>query len=247
MWIKKLLLILCLCSICQADWGSLENFTGYTEVDPGDDVTVAENTITWVDFNTRNTDTYVYRDKSAAHFNGDFSHRFKLNITSMVFNALFYPWLIANSIDDAQGLVSAGDKDFQGIHLYENTGHYYIRLSIIENGVRNDTGLTEEISLATDYYITVERDDDGGANNTGQLTCRVYTTNYYGEAGAVEVHTFTLDCKAGEQNDFRYLYATNSHNTGAANRLVSGTIDDLDLGEASPFVGGGQVIMVEEF
>jgi hypothetical protein len=116
-------------------------------------------------------------------------------------------------------------------------------MNLFENG-----GLISDVSvpfaLSTTYYLTIERDDDGGANNTGQYTLRVYTTNYYGEGGAVHVGTVTSDCSVGEQNDFRYIYATCSRNSAFANKLVSGTVQDLDLGEAA-VAGASQVIMTE--
>lgn len=236
---RYLLILLALASVSQA---ALEDYRTYTEVDPGNDIAVAENEITLTNVNTRGSTSYVYKDFGAAYFNGDFTHRFKFRVSFM--NGIAFPliWGLGNEIDHYASIAG----DFLSVHLYRNGGNRYIRGRIVENGAAADvTGNVYEILLNTEYFLTIERDDDGGANSTGRLTARLYTTDYYLEPGAVEVHTFTLDSSAGEQNDFQYLYAFNTYNDGAGAKVVSGWMQDLDLSPAPPAGPSGQVIIIQ--
>ena len=249
-WIKKLLLVLCLCSICQADWGSLEDFTGYTEVDGGSDITVAKNVITMTDFQTRLVTSYVYSDKDAAHFNDDFSHRFISNMSAMNASASGPGYVcvygLTSIIGDRRG-VGIGGGDAIWAFFGRDGGGYKIYFQLYENGSGVVTDIYTGFSLSTDYYFTATRDYDGGVNNTGRYTLYICTSNYYGETGANLVDTLLADSSAGQQNDFRYVETAAGYDDNDNSYSVSGTISNLDLGEAAPPTGGGgQVIMVEE-
>jgi len=212
-------------------WGTLENYNNYTEVDPGDDITVATNTLSITQLDTRNTDSYVYDDKGIGHFSGDFEHRFELDRGSSSDIAWTSIWTLSNSVDDIKGLADAGE-DFVTLTLYDYGSDLTLR--IYENGSEVDSDIYEPVIQGTRYYITIGRDDDGGANNTGQYTCYLCTGNYYGESGSSTVATLTADCSAGEQNDFRYIFQVNTFNTGTANKMFNGDpgLLNLDLGEA---------------
>ncbi len=198
---------------------AFENFTTYAETDPGADIAVAANTITWTALDVRNTDSWVVRDFGAGHFSSDFTHTFKVRVTAFAGTSPFAAvWALANSVNDLWAIDDAGG-DYQSILLVNSGGTYGLQLRVCENGT---VGLaTVNIAAATTYFVTIERDDDGEANGTGQLTLRVYTGNYYGQAGAVEVGTVTRDCAADEQNDFQYLYATCTLRTGDTGRTLT--------------------------
>jgi len=202
-------------------------------------------TITWVVMDTRATDNYVYKDMGAAYFSGDFIHSFKHNVTPASNGSYSFPWAITNDLNDLAG-IDVASGDFQAVGIYYDGANRYVRIAICENGALNETGLSYAIAAGTDYYYTIVRDDDAGANNTGQLTLYVCTENYYGEAGTSLVHTITGDCGAGEQNDFRYINATQVYNTGVAD-YASGTVEDLDLASTISPATGGQVIIIQEF
>ena len=53
-----------------------EDFTTYTEVDVGGIVTVAENKVSWNDMTDLEA-WLLYKDMTADHFNGDFTHEFE--------------------------------------------------------------------------------------------------------------------------------------------------------------------------
>jgi hypothetical protein len=223
-------------------WGALEDFATYTEVDPGNDVTVAANSLTMLNCYNRNTDTYVYDDKGAAHFSADFTHRLKINVgAGSATYAMGYFWCLANTVDDLKDIDDASG-DFHTALAYKPVGAWEVRLRICENGSLTDDTYSG-LNAGTDYYIQIERDDDGGANSTGQLKLYLCTTNYYGDAGAVLVDTLTVDCAAGEQNDFQYVYGLQSYDSGSPLYDFDGTFSDLNL---SPDAGGGQVIIVGE-
>jgi hypothetical protein len=246
MWIKKLILILLLCSVVLGAWGTLEDFTTYTEVDENGEITVAANTITMAGtFQPKTEFAYVYDDKGVNHFSGDFTHRLKVNATTLGLGASTSVYSLANAIGDCKDRRDAGED---GIHIWIGNWSGATRMYLVldENGSSpsNDYGA---ISTGTDYYLTIDRDDDGGVNSTGRYTLYICTTNYYGEAGASLVDTLICDSSAGEQNDFRYVYGLASYDDGGDTSAIAGTIKDLDLGEAAAGGGGGgQVIIIEE-
>jgi hypothetical protein len=243
--IKKLILILFLCSLVLGAWGTLEDYTTYTEVDQGSDITVAANTITITGFLSRTQTGYVYKDKGAAHFSGDFTHRLKVNISAIQTNTIAVVWGLSNTVGDEKGWRDASD-DSICIRFATAISWERIYLVLDENGSSPSNDYYQGWSTSTDYYLTIDRDDDGGSNSTGLYTLYICTTNYYGEGGAVLVDTLTAQSSAGEQNDFQYCYGLAGYDDNSPSPTVSGTIKDLDLGEASAGGGGGQVIIIEE-
>ena len=203
-----------------------ETFTSYTEVDPGSAITVAANTITWTELSSRADDSYVYYDFGANYFSGDFTHKFKINVSDMDTSiAFWFPWALANSVNDMKGIDNAGESFIAfGLH---NTGTFDMYLYVCESGnLSTDNSLN--LSLDTDYYITVNRDDSAGTNSTGLLTAYICTGAHYGEGGTV-VDTLVYNCKPGSKPDFRYLYATNVWATEMDDKDISGTVSDMEL------------------
>lgn len=211
---------------------AIEDFTTYTEVDPGTKVTVDANTVSWNDVDTRNSDSYVYKDKDLNHFDGDFEHKFELQwVDSAINGVLMYFWVLANAVNDVKGLVDAG-ADFFGCNFYDAVETKYLGIAIYENGSSVDDESWVGSSTSTRYFIRMTRDDDGGANNTGQLVAYIATVNYDDEGGNLQA-TVTADCSAGEQNDFRYIYALSTYNSGLADKTGDGFTENLDLQEAA--------------
>ena len=202
-----------------------EDFTTYTEVDAGNNITVATNKISWTALD-RNEESYVYADKGVDHFDGDFSHKFEIYRENASGYPVIYYWGIANAVDDLLGIDNAGG-DFQAF-LFEASegGGGTITLRICENGSTTSDSWTAALDT-TVYYVTVERDDDGGANGTGQLTAEIRTGSHTGTLQ----DTLTVDCGSGEQNDFRYIYGVSAHNSGHSDRCSDGYTANLDLQE----------------
>lgn len=208
---------------------ALQNFTSYTEVDANNFVTVAENTVSWAALQSRDRTVYVEKDFGADHFSGDFTHTFKCVLTSSSGTTPYVAvWGLANSTNNFQGIDDGGGDYLAVLHVTSTL----LQLRKCENGtVGIATNITVEAGIT--YFVTISRDDDGGAASTGQLSLHVGTGNYYGQAGYSEVAARTLDMGAGEQNDFRYLYALSTFNTGDSNRLMTGSVSDLNINEVS--------------
>ena len=87
-----------------------ENYTTYTEVDPGSQIAITSTTR--IDFTglPRNVDAYVYADKGVDYYSGDFE--FDLDITptngsSSTASGVAAVWATTNDIDDYSGLATA--------------------------------------------------------------------------------------------------------------------------------------------
>ena len=194
----------------EADWNSRSTW-GQTDTE------FSGTTVTVLNQQTRRDTVYIYKDFGADYFSGDFSHRFIVNASAFDNSIHSYPaqWMVGNAVGDEYALSTS--VDVQMFRFYEATDTVYgMQVLIYEDGSQADEDQFTSPLLNTDYYVTIDRDDDGGANNTGQLTVYICTTNYYGEAGASLQDTLTVDSSAGEQNDFRYLYVYASLNDGGA-------------------------------
>lgn len=202
-----------------------EDFTTYTEVDPGNDITVDSSTkVSWVDLQARDITAHLYKDKGIDYFSGDFTHKFEVqfsnvaNITQMAF------WALANSVGDIEDWKSA-NEDAHMFNIYDDTEN--LDLYILENGATvYDRWAAPGPLASTTYFIEIVRDDDGGANNTGRLTAYIRTGSHTGTLQ----DTLVVDCSAGEQNDFRYLYAVQTRDTANPGG-VDGFTQNLDIGE----------------
>ena len=207
----------------------LENLYNYVQVDDDNRITVDEifHRVSWTDLDGDVTG-YVYCDKGANHFGGDFEHKFEMQFYNCENYSLTAYWLLANDIMDFYAMTDGGkDAHF----LYEYDDNEWLYFGSCENGVRQQDGWVPPGPLpSTTYFITITRDDDGGANNTGQLTCLICTGNYSDLGGTLK-DTLVQDCAAGKQNDFQYVYAVSSWNAGNADRNADGFTQNLELGD----------------
>lgn len=204
-----------------------EDFTGFTEFDEGGDVTVDSATkVSWAVLRSRFETAYLYKDKGVDHFSGDFTHKFEVQFSGHSGAIYSHYWMLANSIGDAKAIADAGG-DALTFFLYGSGEDFYLR--IFENGGMGDDDYWNAGVASTTYYVEIVRDDDGGVNNTGRLTAYIRTGSH---SGALQ-DTLIADCAAGEQNDFRYLYAVATYNDGGSSAYYSsGFTQNLDIGEA---------------
>jgi hypothetical protein len=97
------------------------------------------------------------------------------------------------------------------------------------------------ITASTKYYLDIIRDDDAGANNTGQYIVYICTGNYKDETGFNLIDTLTRDCSVGEKNDFRYLsVCAGRQRSGTA--TTSGLIENHEDQNASDIVDAAATI-----
>jgi hypothetical protein len=202
-----------------------EDFTTYTEVDAGSDITVDSAVkVSWSDLYTRQDTGYLYKDKGVNHFDGDFTHKFECICSSKIGDALLAFWMLSNTVGDVKDAEDAND-DFL---VFTQSGHTItLYLRIYENGSVVDSD-SWACSLATLYYVEIVRDDDGGVNNTGRVTAYIRTGSHSGSLQA----TLTADCSAGEQNDYRNVYAVATYDYDVGLSVAAGYTQNLDLGEA---------------
>ena len=226
-----------------------EDFTTFDATqDEGNDITVDSATkISWINFKTKNETGYCYKDYGAAHFSGDFTHQFEIFWSAAAGDTTCMYWGLWNTVNDCFANQTGDSGDQHRFYLFDDVENLY--LQIVENGsgAGVDTWASPGPQISTLYYITIDRDDDGGANNTGQLVANIRTGSHLGVLRA----TLTADCSAGEQNDFRYVYMPSSYDDGTKFPVTTGYVQNLDLNKAvagipmfkvgEGLVGGGLV------
>lgn len=226
----------------------------WTEVDPGADITLTDAAITFTSLNTRNSTSYVYRHFGKDYFSGDFTHKFVVNISSLDAEAYVFPWQIANEVATAwtaDPAVRMEARNLSGTRTFRLRGYGSAA------PVWSAEDVSVAFSLSTDYYVTLTRDDDGGASSTGRYVATICTGNFSGEAGSSAFDTLTVDAPVGGQLDWSYLYHLNTA-PGSTSKYASGSVSscsvdgvttnfggqtqsiaDADLTAAMPFKNGG--------
>ncbi len=195
----------------------LEDFTGYTEVDSGTDITVTSTKVDVVTMN-RAANSSVYKDAGAAHF-GDFTHKFEIYISFAT---------DADSIHGHWGLSNAAASTIQDIvtanigmaFFYSIAATDILKIKDWENDLSDQTGE----GVASDgvlYFITIDRSGT-------TTTARIHTTDYYGEPGSSEVDTLTF---TSSNTTYRYVMACLSRDAAGVTPTSFYT-QNLDLQEA---------------
>jgi len=193
------------------EFGRLKNFdrqdlTGYTEIDAGGTISSTANLFTNA-VTTMVHETYSYKDFTAGYFDGDFEHQFKINVTAASAGVQMFPWLIANLVDDAKGIDDA-NGDFLGIWIgFVGAGYAFVAEEC--DGGTLTIDVSSELALATDYWVTVTRDESVGTYGT--LYCYIYSDAC--RSTLVDTLTVTLNTS---KKDFRYLYAFSAYKDGGA-------------------------------
>jgi len=197
---------------------AIENFTLYTEVDPGSNITVAANSLTYILDN--NTTAYIYSDKGAAYFDGDFSHYLKVTPGAAgSVNGITACWMLANVLNDVRSMQLAANNHLV-VTLSKGSGTYTLALSEFY-GTAVSVAASNPLSDATPYYLNIERDETVGTYGT--LYCRIYSD----DARTVLIETISLTLR--NKQDFRYVYGLSSYNQSNPGRSSSGVVENLEL------------------
>jgi hypothetical protein len=199
-----------------------ENFTLYTEVDPNGHISKTSTDITFTNLD-RNEDAYVYDDKDAGHFAGDFEHDIDIEITSNDAGTFFASWSMTNLVDDLNGIRLAGG-DALSITYSFPVGKFDIVLREIDSGTMYTDFLETSSYLNIPFYLEIERDESIGTYGT--LFCRIYSDS--GRTTLIDTLSVALHTS---KKDFQYIYGLQSWNSGSAFK-VSGISSNLDLQEA---------------
>jgi hypothetical protein len=194
--------------------------------DTGNKITIAAGSVSTAAL-PQSADAYVYKDFGAAYFNGDFTHKFQVNVTTASDGAYQSYWMLSNFIDSYNHHQGTGLETDDALYFLTNRGGavYNVSFRILEDGTIRQYNTV--ISAATTYFVTVTRDDDAGNNSTGLVTVYLNTGAYY--PGGTNISTTLIHCAAGEQNDYRYCYAVGTAHTGTS-YTTTAALSNLDLG-----------------
>lgn len=197
-----------------------EDYTTWEEVDGGNDITVIDDTITWVNL-PRSVESYVYKDYGVDYFDGNFQHNFTFQIDSSVAGSAVAVWVLANDIDDFSGL-KTNEKSHLRIFTDNPSIPDEVRLYIGEiNGTDYYQSSSKVITEATPYYVTVSRNEAVGTYGT--IYCKFYTNDT--RTNLVDTISLTLH---ESKKDFRYLYSLSASNSGYSYK-TSGVVSNLTL------------------
>jgi len=214
-----------------------EDFTTYTEADPGSDITVTASAITASALDSKDLTSYVYDDKGVDHFDGDFTHTLDFNMgSSSAGGAYLAKWLLGTLIGDVKDYVDASSSCFFTRVFKSEVSPYPSNIAIFErDGGASYNDATYTFSPDTDYYLTVDRDESIGTY--GQLRQRVYSD----PSRTTLLNTQTLSLHSSKK-DFRYIYALSSYDQVNPNKFYYGSVSNLDLESEAAFVFFGNML-----
>lgn len=201
---------------------ALEDYTSFTEVDPGNELSQTTTRSTWTNVD-RETKTYLYKDYGNAYFNGDFEHLLEVYFATDGAFAHQLPWLMANTVDDWTTL--SASYSFFNLHMY--TGGPTFQLRETDSGTKYSDS-SALVNLDTQYWITIDRDEAVGTYGT--ITCRIYSNS----SRTTLIDTLSVALHTSKK-DFQYLYGFNCHYTGTSGvtQEATGWVQNLDLQAAA--------------
>jgi len=209
-----------------------EDFTGYTELDPATYISKTSTQITYTSL-PRGVDAWVYKDKGAAHFDGDFEHWVDIQADTADGSGPVGLWTLSNYVDDWKYLRD-NNKDHLNLNWYRayNIGkETTATLRLWESdGVNEYLDTSIDLNPDTWYYLKIKRDENVGTYGT--LYCYIYPTSQDRIDGTNVVDTLTLTLHSSKK-DFRYIFPLLSYNSGSGYEQ-SGLVANLDLKEAAP-------------
>ena len=217
-FLTSILLSFSLSSVVSA---AIENFGGWTEVDPNSRIVVTSNRVTWTNL-TRNEDAYVYKDKGIDYFSGNFEIQFNFKTTAAteIGTTIVGIGSLTNAIDDLKGIDDA-NGDYISLVLHDKFVNYDFDLVECSAGTTYSSGVYGG-ALNTNYYITIKRNEAIGAYGT--IYCYVYSDS--SRTNLLSTLSLALH---DSRKDFRYLYAVDTMNTSEATRTHSGYIENLNI------------------
>jgi len=173
---------------------SIEDFTTYTEVDPNGDITVSSSRVT-VDTMRRDVSAYVYKDKGAGHFSGNFEHLVDVRLNSADQDGNWMFWSMWNALGGEDTLRPYNNGVEAMLYRTSDGVAYWLLLREWYGNTNYDSYYT--IAPNTAYHLKIAR--------TGStLTCKIYSD----EARTNLLATLSLNLH--ETAAYRYIYAVQS-------------------------------------
>ncbi|KKL71872.1 hypothetical protein LCGC14_2090580 [marine sediment metagenome] len=200
---------------------AFEDLSTYTEVDPNSRLTKTTRRVAWTALQ-RDEDAYIYYDKGADHFSGDFTHHLTIDTTAAGTTSpgsKVFCWAITNLVNDMKG-IQGSSGDYFAVFLYRSfTGVFEIYLEECNGGIPQQTAYTA--ALNTIYYLKVVRDESVGTYGT--IYCYIYSDA--ARTTLLATLTQTIDTA---KRDFRYVFACNTWNSGET-VAMTGYTENLEL------------------
>lgn len=189
---------------------AVEDFTTYTETDPGAGLSVTATKITATSA-ANSENHHVTKDAGAGHF-GNFTHLVTFREDSNTGTTYFGIEALANVSGNLETINSNGS----GIQLaYQSESGNTLYLSDV--GTLNED-FSSTISAATTYYLTFSRSGT-------TATCAIYTDS--GRTSLLD--TISIICSS---TTFRYANMATGLGYGVSG-VFSGYVENLDLQESS--------------
>jgi len=196
-----------------------EDFTTYTEADPGDDLTVTATKVTAVNV-LDDTDSWVYDDKGVDHFDGDFEFLFDWKVNYEDTDSKSRICALSNQIDQWNDIDSENDSAL-GIYVTSSNGNPVWYACELDSGAQYFLGASY-YSNATQYYCKFKRDESVGTYGT------LYTY-FYTDSDRTSLHSSGSGALHTSKKDYRYIsvYLPSGHD----NKPFSFEFANLDLQE----------------
>lgn len=204
---------------------SVEDFSTYTEVDPGTKISITSTKIT-VTTMLDSDDARVYKDFGAGYFSADFEHLITVYQNSSTVTGLGnIVWGVSN-ITTAE-VVAEGTQGIY-VRMYEETAGTASLFIRDHNGANSASDNNTALSLNTPYYLKIKRDEAIGTYGTA------YVYIYSDSGRTTLVDTLTITLSASSKLDYRYVYAYAGWGSEAGSYSWTGYTENLDLQEVVP-------------
>ena len=188
---------------------AFQDFTTYTEVDPGADITVTTNRVSAVGL-VKSSSSWVYKDFGVDYF-FNFVHEFKTQCFSSSNFGIASCWAVGNTIGGIKSWIDTYNGLLVDWSAAGATCTLHLR-DADDNETDTKTGLSNDV----DYYITVERD---GVN----VTADVRTGSHTGTL----VDTLSVTTDASRK--YRYIYGIQNWDDTNNSPYIGQRTDDLEL------------------
>jgi hypothetical protein len=200
---------------------AFQNLAAWTEVDPGNDITLGATQISWVTL-ARASDSYAYDDFGIDNFSDDVNMQFECQFSNKVgVGKVPGMFILANIIGHSDFIATTDDC----VRIQITTTPTMV-LSAWRNGSQRDANGSVALSYGVTYYCTFNRDETIGAN--GRYTLTIRTGSHTGAVIDVVI------CDPDTKIDYRYIYTASMED--AASGTIDGFFQNLDI--AVPLASG---------
>lgn len=171
-------------------------------------------------------DVRLSQDMGAGFFSGNYDIRCKLNISKCTFNGGiggFFPFMVVADANKSFEDLDAGGHNAHAVGFYNDGNDYSIRIYEIYNNTFAMHDESPDLSLSTDYYIHLKRDESIGTYGT------IYVYIYSDSGFSTLVDTLSGTLRESSMPDMRYLFWGNNWDDPAeGGEEVSGTMENLE-------------------